>query len=78
MAIYKPGDTSWTTKNAANAGGMQKLANMSRWSVYMEGGGGGHGGEGEGQWVKKVRDPGGDYVVDLVETKIFFAHLELR
>jgi len=29
-----------------------------------------------GRWMKRVKDPGGDYVVDLVEA--FFAGLDIR
>jgi len=48
------------------------------WTVYMAGiseEGGGRGDEKE-RWMRKAKDPDGNYVVDLVET--FFTDLDLR
>jgi len=84
-AIYKPGDMFWTSinpTNAGNAGGMQKQEDMLPWSAYMERKSGGSGGRGRiymddpERWRKRVKDPDGDYELDLVEE--FFSNLDLN
>jgi len=69
--------------DAGNVEGMQRQGSMSPWSAY-----GVHGeviGRRSGtweqmdepeRWRKRVKDPNGDYDLDLVET--FFANLDLR